>query len=251
MTAKTHKSGFMSQSVAPVELNMLPPPMMYFVIGQTNPITRVFLPALFEANPRGLVVGIPPFDGMVEGQELKVSLTSNKETTVLTHTVEGMGDQGVGVTKEQILVHQGEQVEVSYKAFIDGVEMPSFPYFFTVAEAKLELDKLPIVDQMDAKDGVISLADIEAQGGALFRLSPIPGLYRGMLLSIVFNAGPIEYVVGKVISTTPDVNIDFLATHIKLEMFIGLEVTFFYSLWMLEDIAYSSHSSSYKFRVVS
>lgn len=250
MTAKLDKSGFMSQSVAPVGLNMLPRPMMYFVVSEAHPIDRVFLPALFDANPRGLVVGIRPFEGMKENIKIVVSLISAKGKTTLTHYVDGLSDQAIGVTKEQILVHQGEQVTVSYMAFMGEDEVPSLPCLFTVAEAKLKLDELPGVDQVDVEDGVISLEKIEGQGGARFRLPPIPGLYRGMLLTTLFQSGSLSHVVRRSILTTPDVNIDFFVLHKNLAEFVGREVTFSYYLWLLDDVSYRSNSPNYKFNVV-
>lgn len=251
MFSKSDKSGFVENKGA--LRNMLPAPRMSFMgsFGIPEKIPYVFYPALFQMNPRGLVAVIYHFDEMEDGQEIKVDWNSSKGTTTVIHPVqECPKHQVVGFTEEQALLHQGEQVTVTYTALIGAEPKPSLPSQFTIAKAELNLDELPKIEQLDVVSGVLQLKSIEAKGHACFRLPAIKGLHRGMYLSIELVGGSLQESVFALIKTTPDADLVFFVPYRIVEKFLDKEVACHYVLWFLENFTYQKSNFEDTFTVV-
>lgn len=234
MTSTSNSSGF-------VEFESLPEPRIFFVGTQaTYEVSGVFFPALFKLNPNGLVVGMDNIDGMEDGGEIHLCLSSEQGTTNIVHFYDEEDDyQGVGVTKEQALVHQGQQVTVTYTAFIGGVGWPSLTAQFTIATDNLDLEKLPHVLPLDAQNNVLKLHLIEAQGGARFQIPPIEGIHRGTQMTVTLFSGSLQFTVGRVISTTPAVGLKLLVPFHQAAAFLGREVSYSYAIQLLPDVVYN------------
>ncbi|MBZ9783616.1 hypothetical protein K9857_18970 [Pseudomonas sp. REP124] len=237
MTSAAIRSGF-------VESESLPAPNMYFAASQaTHLVDSVLYPAMLQMSRNGLVVGFENIAGVEDGAPMQVCLSSEKGTTVIEHPYEAAeAYQGVRVTDEQILLHQGQRVTMTYTVPVGGVDTPSLPGEITVTEDTLDLEKLGYAVADDEINGVIKLHLIEAQGGARFSIPPIKGLFRGSYVSIFLRHGASTMYVGRVISTIPEQKIVIQMPFHRFAGLLGQTVSFGYSIQMLRDVFYNRTS---------
>lgn len=169
------------------------------------------------------------------------------------HSVVDSGPQQIPIPDEKVLMHLGTTVYVSYTvSHADGTESNSDTFTFVVGSGKPDLDQLPEVEILEARDGLLKLADVP--NGATFRIPSIPGLHRGMylILRVYYPTGGIpcgpdvpppcgegiEYVLRtKQIRTTADTHLSFrlepdiLRPLIGKKLRAGYAIVFYHGFW--------------------
>jgi hypothetical protein len=254
-------SGFFDRQ-SRYSLSLLTAPTVWF---SAYEVVRVFLPLLVDYRP-GVVTTHISDPALAPGDCVYITLLSDKgKYEAEPHPVVSTGLQQVAIPDAAVLMHSGGTVDVSYTvSHPDGTQSSSHAFSFVVATGELDIDHLPDVEIVEARDGVLKLADVP--NGATFRIPPIRGLHRGMFLGLrIYSTtggipcgpdvpppcGPgVEYLLEwQQIRTTADGFLSFQVDPAVLRPLIGKESRAGYAIELLDGLFYNKGGLSGLFRV--
>ena len=261
MISTTVDSGFFDRQ-SRYSPSLLTAPTVWF---SAYEVVRVLLPVLVDYRPGQVTTRI--FDpALAPGDCVYITLLSDKgKYEVEPHPVVSSGLQQVAIPDAAVLMHSGGTVDVSYTvSHPDGTQSGSHVFSFVVATDELNIGSLPDVEIVEARDGVLKLADVP--NGATFRIPPIRGLHRGMFLGLrIYSTtggipcgpdvpppcGPgIEYLLKwQQIRTTADAFLSFRVDPAVLRTLIGKESRAGYAIELLDGVFYNKGGLSGLFRV--
>lgn len=219
-------------------------------------VVRALLPVLADYRP-GQVTTRLADPALEPGDEVCVTwFSDNGRYDTEPHSVVVSGPQHIHIPDDKVRMHSGAMVYVSYVvSHADGTTSCSKTFSFVVASGELDLDRLPDVEIVEARDGVLKLSDVPPDG-ATFRIPPIRGLHRGMFLGLrIYSTtggipcgpdvpppcGPgIEYLLEwKQISTTADAFLSFRLKPAFLRTLMGKESRAGYAIELLDGLLYN------------
>ncbi|MHC8308516.1 hypothetical protein ACYZUC_02720 [Pseudomonas sp. GT1P32] len=254
-------SGFFDRQ-SRYSLSLLTAPTVRF---SAYEVVRVFLPLLVDYRPGEVTTHISD-PALAPGDCVYVTwLGDEGKYEAEPHPVISSGLQQVAIPDAAVLMHSGGTVYVSYTvSHPDGTQSNSHAFSFVVATGELDIDHLPDVDIVEARDGVLKLADIP--NGATFRIPPIRGLHRGMFLGLrIYSTtggipcgpdvpppcGPgVEYLLElQQIRTTAEGFLSFRVDPAVLRTLIGKESRAGYAIELLDGLLYNKGGLSGLFRV--
>lgn len=242
---------------------LLTAPTVWFA---DHEVVRVFFPVLADYRP-GQVTTQLSDPTLKPGDEVYVTwFSDNGRYDAEPHSVVASGPQQIQIPDDMVRMHSGVTVYVSYVvSHTDATKSCSKMFSFVVTSGELDLDRLPDVEIVEARDGVLKLSDVPPDG-ATFRIPPIRGLHRGMFLGLrIYSTtggipcgpdvpppcGPgIEYrFEWKQIRTTADALLSFRLEPDFLRTLVGKESRAGYAIELLDYLHYNKGGSSGLFSV--